>query len=64
MPAIALIGPGAVGGLVTAWLSQDGKNDVTVCARTPISHIQLQAPDKTINALPTIMAVALLNVGT
>lgn len=55
MPTIALIGPGAIGGLVSAWLCQDDKNQVTVCARTPISHIQLQTPDKTIDAHPTVL---------
>lgn len=55
MPTIALIGPGAIGGLVSAWLCQDEENDVTVCARTSISHIQLQTPDKTIDAHPRIL---------
>lgn len=56
MPTIALIGPGAIGGLVSAWLCQDEKNDVTVCARTSVSHIRLQTPDRTIEAHPAILS--------
>jgi len=56
MPNVALIGPGAIGGLIAAWLCQDEKNQVTVCARTPIEHIELQTPDGTIEARPTILS--------
>ena len=55
MPNITLIGPGAIGGLIAAWLCQDEKNQVTVCARSPIEHIELQTPDRTIEAQPTIL---------
>ena len=58
MPTIALIGPGAIGGLVSTWLCQNKNNDVTVCARTPISGIQLQTPDGTIDAKPTVLTCA------
>ncbi len=55
MPRIALIGPGAIGGLVAAWLCQDDRNQVTVCARTPIQHLQLETPDGVIEARPTVL---------
>ncbi|HWW26954.1 MAG TPA: 2-dehydropantoate 2-reductase N-terminal domain-containing protein, partial [Caulobacter sp.] len=34
MTRIAVIGPGAVGGVVAAWLAQDPGLAVEVCART------------------------------
>jgi len=55
MPRIALVGPGAIGGLVAAWLCQDDSNQVTVCARTPIRCLEVETPDGMIEALPTIL---------
>jgi 2-dehydropantoate 2-reductase len=55
MARIALVGPGAIGGLVTAWLCQDDHNDVTICARTPIRRLELETPDGTIEAHPTVL---------
>ncbi len=55
MPKIALIGPGAIGGLVAAWLCQDEQNQVTVCARTPMRHLELEIPDGVIEARPTVL---------
>jgi len=55
MPRIALIGPGAIGGLVAAWLCQDDSNQVTVCARTPIRRLEVQTPDGAIQAHPTVL---------
>jgi 2-dehydropantoate 2-reductase len=55
MPRIALIGPGAIGGLVAAWLCQDDRNHVTVCARTPIQSLQLETSDGVIEARPTVL---------
>jgi 2-dehydropantoate 2-reductase len=52
---IALIGPGAIGGLIAAWLCQGGGNDVTVCARTPLRHLELETPTGTIEARPTVL---------
>ena len=55
MPRIALIGPGAIGGLTAAWLCQLEANDVTVCARTPLQDLRLETPDGPINAHPTVL---------
>ena len=55
MPTLALIGPGAIGGLIAAWLCQDDANQVTVCARTPLRHIELETADGMIEARPTIL---------
>lgn len=55
MPRIALIGPGAIGGLVAAWLCQDDRNQVTVCARTPIRRLEVETPAGTIQAHPAVL---------
>jgi 2-dehydropantoate 2-reductase len=55
VPRIALIGPGAIGGLAAAWLCQDDRNEVTVCARTPFDELQLETPDGPVEAHPTIL---------
>ena len=55
MPRIALIGPGAIGGLTAAWLCQDQENDVTVCARTPLRNLRLETPDGPVDAHPAVL---------
>jgi len=55
MIRITLIGPGAIGGLVAAWLCQDDENQVAVCARTPMRHLELETPDGVIEARPTVL---------
>src|SRR6187402_1140624 len=52
---IALIGPGAIGGSVAAWLAQSAANDVTLCARTPFARLVVETPDGTIEATPHIL---------
>jgi 2-dehydropantoate 2-reductase len=54
MPRITLIGPGAIGGLTAAWLCRDDRNEVTVCARTPLREIELETPYETFTAQPGI----------
>ncbi len=55
MTTIALIGPGAIGGTVAAWLAQDPSLDVTVCARTPFENLQVETPQGLISANPKIL---------
>jgi len=55
MNRIALIGPGAIGGLVTTWLCQNRQNEVTVCARTPLRQLQMQTPYGSITAQPEVL---------
>ena len=54
MTSIAVIGPGAVGGTVAAWLAQNPEYDVTVCVRTPFGHLEVQAPEGLITAHPRV----------
>jgi 2-dehydropantoate 2-reductase len=55
MTTIALIGPGAVGGTLAAWLAQNPALSVTVCARTPFSGLEIQTPGGPIAADPVVV---------
>jgi 2-dehydropantoate 2-reductase len=55
MPTIAIVGPGAIGGILAAWLAQDPKNEVTVCARSPFDHLEVETPEGRIEASPRIL---------
>lgn len=52
---IALIGPGAVGGAVAAWLAQSEALDVTLCARTPFARLTIDTPGGAIEAAPRVL---------
>ncbi len=55
MPAITLIGPGAIGGMVAARLCQNPRNEVTVVTRTPFSSLSLDTPDGLLEVDPRIV---------
>jgi 2-dehydropantoate 2-reductase len=52
--SIAVIGPGAIGATVAAWLAQDSTHEVTVCARSPLQHLLIESPSGPIEANPLI----------
>ncbi|MGV8854386.1 MAG: 2-dehydropantoate 2-reductase [Devosia sp.] len=55
MTRIAIIGPGALGGTIAAWLSQTPSHQVTVCARTPFNNLIVQTPGGTLTATPEVL---------
>lgn len=55
MARIALIGPGAIGGTIAAWLAQDAANDVTLCVRTPLDGLEVETPVGPIRAVPKML---------
>ena len=55
MTTIAIIGPGAIGGVLAAWLAQDPDHAVTVCARTPFDRLKVETPDGEITATPRVI---------
>src|SRR6188768_3009114 len=55
MTTIAIIGPGAIGGILAAWLSQDPDHAVTVCARTPFDRLEVETPTGRITASPRVV---------
>jgi 2-dehydropantoate 2-reductase len=55
MPDIAVIGPGAIGGTVAAWLAQEPANAVTVCARIALDRLLIETPVGSITARPRVI---------
>jgi len=55
MTTIAVIGPGAIGGTLAAWLDQDPALQVIVCARTPLDDLVIETPHGTITAKPVVL---------
>jgi 2-dehydropantoate 2-reductase len=55
VPTITVIGPGAIGATLAAWLSQDTRNVVSVAARTPFESIELESPYGTLRAQPRVL---------
>ncbi|MBR0553571.1 2-dehydropantoate 2-reductase [Stakelama marina] len=53
MTKVAIIGPGAIGGTIAAWLIETG-HDVQICARSPFAHLHLSHPNGTIDAAVTV----------
>jgi 2-dehydropantoate 2-reductase len=55
MTTVAVIGPGAIGGTIAAWLAQNPAFSVTVCARTPFADLEVTTPSGTIVAHPEVL---------
>jgi 2-dehydropantoate 2-reductase len=53
MVRVAVIGAGAIGGTLAAWLAQS--HAVTVCARSPLADLEVETPEGTIHATPRIL---------
>ena len=55
MASILLVGPGAIGATLAAWLCQDDRHRVVVAARTPFDAIEATTPSGVIRASPQII---------
>jgi 2-dehydropantoate 2-reductase len=55
MTSVAIVGPGAIGGTVGAWLAQSADIDVTLCARTPVKRLRVETPDGAVEAAPRVV---------
>lgn len=55
--SIAVVGPGAIGGTVAAWLAHSPLvSSVTLCARTPLDRLVVETPDgRSIEADPRVV---------
>lgn len=53
--SVAIVGPGAIGGTVAAWLAQNPDIEVTICARTPLKRLRIETPDSVIEAAPRVV---------
>jgi len=54
LTSIAVVGPGAIGGTVAAWLAQNPDFDVSVCVRTPLTNLVVETPEGMITANPVV----------
>jgi len=52
---IAVIGPGAVGATVAAWLARNPELTVEVCARTAFDRLEVETPGGTLTATPRVL---------
>jgi 2-dehydropantoate 2-reductase len=52
---IAVIGPGAVGGVIAAWLAQNPDLTVEVCARTAFDRLEVETPGGSLTATPRVL---------
>jgi len=55
MANITLIGPGAIGSTLAAWLSQHREHEITIAARTPFDSIELEHPGGRFRATPRVL---------
>ena len=55
MASVAVIGAGAVGGVVAARLMQSSANAVTVAARSPVESLQISYGDSSIHVSPRVL---------
>lgn len=56
MTSIAVIGPGAIGSTIAAWLLQNASNEVVVAARSPLADIEVRSPERALKVKPKVVA--------
>lgn len=52
---IAIVGPGAIGCTLLGWLSRGSTHRLLVCARTSFDRLELETPEGTIVATPSVL---------
>lgn len=55
MSAIAVVGTGAVGASIAAWLIAAPGHDVTLCARTPFATLRVETPNGVLESTPRLL---------
>ncbi len=55
MASIAIIGPGAIGGIMTAWLERTGRHEVVLCARRQFDELVVALPDQEMRLRPRVL---------
>lgn len=54
MARIAIVGPGAVGGVIAGWLSTTGRHELVLCARRPLSGLTVLSGEREIVVRATV----------
>ena len=55
MARVAIIGPGAIGGLVAAWLAKAGRHEIVLCGRRPIATLHVESPLGALDYAPRVV---------
>lgn len=55
MTSIAVVGTGAIGATIAAWLIADPALDVTLCVRTPFERLRVETPAGTLESSPMLL---------
>lgn len=55
MARIAIVGPGAIGGVMAAWLTRTGRHSLILCARRPLGDLIVETPEETIAVRATVI---------
>jgi 2-dehydropantoate 2-reductase len=58
MTRVALIGPGAVGCVLGAWLDHTRRHELTLCARQPFSGLVVDTPEGRLSSTPRVVTRA------
>ncbi|ATC62566.1 2-dehydropantoate 2-reductase [Nibricoccus aquaticus] len=54
MKRIAIVGPGAVGGVVAGWLAHTGRHEVILCSRRPLPELVVELSDRRLTSRPLV----------
>lgn len=54
MTTIAIIGPGAIGGTLAAWLNTQSSNEIFICARSSFEMLSVDTPFGKLESTPTV----------
>lgn len=52
MMRVAVLGPGAVGGTIAAWLEASGRVELSLCVRTPFDQLVVDTPERRLEVSP------------
>jgi 2-dehydropantoate 2-reductase len=55
MARIAIVGPGAIGSVLAAWLTRTGRHDLVLCARRPVDELIVETPGETISVRAPVL---------
>ena len=55
MADVTVVGPGAIGGTVCAWLSQDPRHRMTLAARGPLERLDVHTPQGNLSVRPLVL---------
>ena len=55
MSRIALVGPGAIGCTLAAWLGHSSVHELVICARTAFARLEVETPEGPLVAAPTVL---------